>query len=100
MKKYLLGFIAVIFAVAAISFKAVKHEKPTTFYYEYLGSTKTLSDYQEPGNWKGPIAQGSAGCTSNNLPCEVMSTIGNKTSFVNSITSTSVVDNNVSTRKP
>ena len=100
MKKYFFGSTAVFLAIVAASFVNVKQEKRSTFYYQYLGSTTTLADYQTSGNWTGPITQGSAGCSSSNLPCEVMSTQGTKTNFVNSITSTSVVDDNVSTRKP
>jgi hypothetical protein len=100
MKQYLLAFSSIAIAIALVSFTQFKKPHTDTFYYQYSGSTTNLADYQEPNNWAGPISQGSAGCSSNNLPCEVTSSIGNKTNFVQSITSESVVDNHVSTRKP
>ncbi|HYK57536.1 MAG TPA: hypothetical protein VEV15_13805 [Flavisolibacter sp.] len=100
MKKYLLGIGALVIALAMVSFKQTQHAQTDTFYYQYLGSTTKLADYKDPDNWAGPISQGSANCSSNNLPCEVMSTIGSKSSFVTSINDESVVDNHVSSRKP
>jgi hypothetical protein len=95
--KYLLSMIAVILAVAGVfAMKANKNveKRPTIYYYEYTSEGTNLSDYQTAGNWQAISSPDDADCSGGNVPCVVHSSQSTVSSFVSSITSTSVVTNN------
>ena len=95
----LLPAIAMLFALVCVfAFTPAQKTAHTTdtYFYVYSGTTTDLSDYQDSGNWGEAQASDPGGCNGgSSLPCVVTSSIDNKTDFVQSITSASVVDNNV-----
>lgn len=97
--KFILPVIAVLLlAVAGVFAMKAKNEttvKQTTYYYQYSGTSYTLSDYQNAANWSDASTTPQTGCDGDTHPCVVRSSINNKSGFVSSITSTAVVENNV-----
>lgn len=69
MKKYLFGILAMLFAVAAISFTTLSSVKQTTITrYHYTSNSTVLADVQNINNW---VAE-EPGCPSTgDLPCAI-----------------------------
>jgi|GEM_PF-2099323 len=71
MKKYLLGFFAIIFAIALVSFTQESNKQvvngKTTYSYKFIGSEVTEDQLENTQNWSTTIS----GCSGSNLPCRV-----------------------------
>lgn len=102
--KMFLPLIAVLITVAGVfAMKAHKTEsssKYDTYYYHYIPSTTSLSQYQDEGSWVQTTTPDQEACGGGTKPCIVESAQSSVGAFVATITTESDVETNPYATKP